>query len=253
MIPSSCQSSAAQKSQQDDRYVRTRAHCQFISKVDKYILKKHNLVLSGEGCTSDLDTNTTRKTFFNFSSKDELTIDQIRKLSVQLVLEILKLHLEDFDYKPFLYEFPFNIKNVGLRILTPINTPEKLAYWPNIKIVSFRKRHFYYEFYKLSTSSKDKIVCDHGYNETNGEHEESFRWALNEVKDDIPLELLGVAAKLGLLDGNLKDEYRDGETEADEETQTKEFEIRHLKSLQKRGFISKDDLEKRTEEISREN
>lgn len=249
-LPNSCQ----KKTNNINEFSpRDKAHWQFLKKVDKLMVGKYDIVLSGEGCLSHLDTKTTRGTFFNLDTKNELESDNARILSVKMVLEVLKLHLEDDNYKPYLFEYPFNIKNVNISISMPINKPDRLVFWPNVKIVDFRKNHFYYRFYQRPSKGSSELKKMHGYVPPNEEIIESFRWALNQVKEDIPLDLLGVAAKLGLLDGKLEDEYRDSRTEAYEETQTKESRIELLESLNKSGYVSKDDLKRSIEEISREN
>lgn len=248
IIPNSCQRSISPPIACE----RTKARLRFVRVVKDAIKKKHNLSLSGQGCTSHLDSQTTRATFFNFDANEEMDIDKVRLLSVKVALEILKLHLEDKNLQGFLFEFPFNIKNIAFDISMPTNKPNALVYWPNIKIVSFNKQHFHYRYYRCSKDEHDKTENLDDYISPNGKKIEGFRWALNEVKNDISFELLGVAAKLGLLDGNLEDEYRDADDENYDETQTKEFKIRFAKVLHKDGYLSEEELAKRIEEISRE-
>ncbi len=230
---------------------RGKAHIYFVQSVGKYINEKYDLRLSSEGCVSHLPSNTTRGTSFSFQAKDSLEIHQVRELSVKIILEILKLHLEDTKYVKYFYEFPFNLKNVRVSIFMPVDPPNELEYWPKIKILSFHSQHLYYRFYAKSDSKHKGLEAQNSYGSPDKTKVESFRYALNEVKDQLSLELLGVAAKLNLLDGNLDDDFIDCANEASAEMQTKEFQIDSVQSQYEDGHVTKEYLDMRLEELSR--
>ncbi|MBS0605830.1 MAG: hypothetical protein JSR57_02670 [Verrucomicrobia bacterium] len=83
------------------------------SRCTKKIQKEHNIQLIGSGGSMMDDI---RKIFLHFTDNKPHTIEQARKLIIQITEEILLEFNSDEDVRQYLYNFPFTPSNIEIML-----------------------------------------------------------------------------------------------------------------------------------------
>lgn len=120
------------------------------SRCTKKIQKEHNIQLIGSGGSMMDDI---REIFLHFIDNKTPTIEQARKLIIQITEEIILEFNSDEDVRPYLSNYPFKASNI--RIMISIRNPEM-----NIKSnsICFISKGDHSIDYYTSDIGKDKYI-----------------------------------------------------------------------------------------------
>ena len=230
------------------RHERSELHLCVCQTIAKLVRKKYKLKMSSEGCISQLDVNKTRGESYGFFSVGCLDVGTARELVVKITLEVLKVLNEDNEYRKYLYEHPFNIKNIDISIFSePVSRANRNERtYPKIRNVSLSRKHLRFKYY---TKDHDLVnLNDLEYLKFYKSFEETFRFAIHKVQHTLSPELLEVANQLDLLNGNLEDDYIDCSAESDIEDNKIENKISRYKAMYKDGNITEERMKQFIEE-----
>lgn len=199
--------------------------------------KKYGLGCMGIGFESEITVKKLRGKDYIFYSTQVLNHDEGRELLVKLTLDILNIYNTNLDYRKHLYYHPWNIQNLILTVFSKQGKATEFSY-PKIKVAKLMMRHLHFEHLeKIKGEVKGKRNYDEpDYEELN--NKESFRMALNKIKDTLSDKQLKIAEDLGLFDGKLEDEESDTTAEAAKEIETKELYLLSEENNFKEGRIS---------------